>query len=368
MHGLNAAEENQINLDTVIKSISADQAEMNVFFSVLSDKDLAHWSESSKYYRDLFKKELQKRKNLAGWAAEDLKALEFQCDTCTYQNTVFSSDGKKFAASSHTDQGFAIHVFDSESGILEKRIPVQGNVASLCFSPDDKILAVSDGIDKVFLFDINTDSRLVVDGTHMIFSHDGILTTVMREVKDLAHPNVCKWNIKTGEKMSMFALVDGDLINKNFMQLIFSPDGQEIVGGSDHNIIVWSCENGKRIKEFSNISISALAFSPDGKMLACKDGSIIKLLDFNTGENLKTFKGDFLSMVFLPDLDNKIFATAERMTGGEISIQIWDLVTGKSINDLRDEDLIGFVGLTASVEGKILAATSGKNIILWYRK
>lgn len=348
------------NLDKVIEMLASNQEAMDVFLANLSARDLVHWSKASKFYRTLFKEELLRRRNLVAWASKDLKKESIKCEGCRYQAVVFSSDGLKIAWCGNTPHGLFVQICDVPSLKVERTFEVPGMVENLCFSPDNKILAVSNGLDRVLLVDVNTGTQLLtVAGWRMIFLHDGTLLTLSNE------GNLFKWDIKTGKRIGSVALVQGDLIKKLYMKVVFSPDGKKIVGGSDHNLIVWSCETGSRTKELPSEPISALFFSPNGKVLAYKNAFFIKVLDFNTGNILKTFYGDFLSMAFFPD--NRVFVTAKRLKSGKISIQLWHVRSGQIINDLSDENLVGNVVLSVSSEGKILAAGSGSHIIFWYR-
>lgn len=349
------------SLDGVMSQLANNQDAMEIFLNSLSSTDLVHWSQTSRLYRQLFKDELLKRKNLVDWAVRDLKNAIIKCDDCAYVAIVFSNDGKKIAGCGRAAQGAAIQIFDVASLRVERTVSLPvGMVNSLCFSPDNKMLAASNGLDKILLFDVYSGVQLFeVVGWRMIFLPDNTLLTITHD------GNLFKWDIKTGKKIGSLVLEQGELIKKLFMKIAFSPDGQKIVGGSDHNIIVWSCENGKRIKEFPSMPISALIFSPDGKVLACKNTFFIKLLDVKTGRDLKILHGDFLSMAFFPD--NRVLVTAKRMESRKISIQLWHIRTGQIINDLSDDSLVGSVVLSVSSEGKILAASSGKQILLWYR-
>jgi WD40 repeat protein len=360
MPGLKAAESREVNLDDVMTGLAGSQDAMEIFLNSLSAIDLVHWSKTSRLYRQLFKEELLKRKDLVAWAKSDLKSVTIECDACSYNAIVFSPDGKKFAACGHIDRGFLIQVFEKASLRVEQTFNIPGMVNKFCFSPDNKILAVSNGYDKVFLYDVASGEQMTkVDGLQMVFCPD---TTLLTATID---GNLFRWDVKTGKKVGSLVLDQGELIRKFLMAVIFSSDGKKLIGSLDSSIIVWNCEDGKRLKEFKTLPISGLVLSPNNKVLAGRDTFLIRLLDFANGNILKVINGDFLSMAFFPD--NRILATAERLKKGKMSIKLVHIRSGHVINDLRDEDLVGAIVLSVSPEGEILAACSRNKIILWYR-
>jgi hypothetical protein len=59
------------SLDGVMSQLANNQDAMEIFLNSLSSTDLVHWSQTSRLYRQLFKDELLKRKNLVDWAVRD---------------------------------------------------------------------------------------------------------------------------------------------------------------------------------------------------------------------------------------------------------------------------------------------------------
>ena len=84
----------------------------------------------------------------------------------------------------------------------------------------------------------------------------------------------------------------------------FSPDGRQFatVDPSTHRIHLWSTETYELKREFSGHSVGpeTLAFTPDGKTLACAGGDrMVKLWEVATGEELLTLEGFSDRVVFL---------------------------------------------------------------------
>ena len=72
---------------------------------------------------------------------------------------------------------------------------------------------------------------------------------------------------------------------------IFSPDGQQIVTGGYHELMIWNTADGKLAGRIKNVGqrVFALAFSSDGNTLAVGCGQPgcsgeVRLIDFATGE------------------------------------------------------------------------------------
>ncbi len=78
------------------------------------------------------------------------------------------------------------------------------------------------------------------------------------------------WDVEAnGTVKERFAL-DGVGESVNCMAVVFTPDGKQLVGGTDDGrILFWDCASGKKVREIvSRGKISALSFAPDGRHLA----------------------------------------------------------------------------------------------------
>ncbi len=72
---------------------------------------------------------------------------------------------------------------------------------------------------------------------------------------------------------------------------IFSPDGQLVITGGYHELVIWNTEDASLVRRINNIGqrVFALAFSPDGQTLAVGCGEPgrsgeVRLIDFASGE------------------------------------------------------------------------------------
>ena len=115
----------------------------------------------------------------------------------------------------------------------------------------------------------------------------------------------------------------------------FSPDGKILACGlkDDGLIKFWNVATGQELKTFygGHISSWSIAFTPDGKVLAVGGYQAINLLDTATGQFLRTLEERHSSLVnavaFSPD--GKLLATASGDSKSTNPIKLWDVTTGK---------------------------------------
>ena len=163
--------------------------------------------------------------------------------------------------------------------------------------------------------------------------------------------------------------------------IAFSPDGKILAsGGRDETIRLWDGVTGEQKKQLTGHkwAISSLAFSPDGKTLASAIGLHaekipaeigiqidIKLWNIETGEATATFRGhtkDITSLAFSPD--GKTLASS----GKDSKVLLWNVATGKNALLLTEHDgNVFYVGF--SHDGKTFATGSwDETVKLWDAK
>ena len=191
-----------------------------------------------------------------------------------------------------------------------------GEVTTVAFSPDGKILASAGGEHAIKLWDVDTGKELR--------SFKGHATT----------------------------------------SLVFSPDGKIFASGGS-KIVLWDIVTGKEIHTFRNTR--SPHFSPNGQILAsCRSDTTI-LWDVSSGQELHHLQGGCgqnRHVIFSPN------GTILASEGKYHNIKLWDVDTGEERNTLKDhaESLryLSTIGLAFSPDGKILASGSGRNTVwLW---
>jgi len=148
--------------------------------------------------------------------------------------------------------------------------------------------------------------------------------------------------------------------------VLFTPDGRHLLScDGAHGPRLWEVSTGRPLAEFSvpgNQRLGAIALSRDGRILAAgaSDGSIF-LLDLRNGNSLQHLAGSpesISALAFSPD--GKLLACGRRFDfprkqGQDNPIQLWDLATGKELRRLKGhKDTV--LAFTFSPDGKTLAS------------
>jgi WD40 repeat protein/serine/threonine protein kinase len=144
-----------------------------------------------------------------------------------------------------------------------------------------------------------------------------------------------------------------------------SPDGHYVIAGSLDLLIVWEIATGVRCFELKEQNVSALAFSPDGQILALACNDLVKLCDAKTGQTIRTvsshtgWAGFINSVAFSPD--GGLFATAS----DDKVAMIWETKTGRLVRSLRGH-VNAVLTVAFSPDGDRLATGSkDKTIKIW---
>lgn len=148
--------------------------------------------------------------------------------------------------------------------------------------------------------------------------------------------------------------------------LAFSPDSKILAsGGWDGRIRLWRADTGDALQTLTRQKhqVGTLVFSPDNKRLASRSGNEIYLWDVATGNSLRKFalaeekRGS--ALVFSPD-------SSLLVSGGWDGIlRLWHLQTGNLVS-MHTGHTQPIWLLVFSPDGKTLAsASSGGTILLW---
>jgi WD40 repeat protein len=202
------------------------------------------------------------------------------------------------------------------------------------------------------------------------FSPDG--RTVLAGSTD---GTVTLWDVETGEEIHRL------VIDQPVNAVTFSPDGgkaligagyedvQEIVSG---HIILWDVKKGAEIRRFEGqpYAVTAVAFSPDGRLAASSgNGAMAILWDAETGTEIRRFEDywvdspwsieAYTDVAFSPD-GKQIFASHD-----DGNIIGWDVESGEDIQQLVGHKT-GALGVSFSNDGQqLVSAGMDSQVILW---
>ena len=145
----------------------------------------------------------------------------------------------------------------------------------------------------------------------------------------------------------------------------FSPDGKLLASGSrDQTIKLWDVASGQAVRTLTGHTdkVTSVAFSPDGKLLASgSDDETVKLWDVASGQEVRTLMGhtDFVtSVAFSPD--GNLLASGS----WDKTVMVWDVGTGEKIYTLKthiDPEMVGLgvETIAFSPDGILLALGGG---------
>lgn len=244
------------------------------------------------------------------------------------------------------------------------------HITSVAFSPDGTMLAAgatskspqSDA--KIILWDVETRKEIdtldeqPTGRPAVVFSPDG--TLLAAGSKSSAEPEIILWDVANRKQIATF---------EGTAPLMFSPDGSLLaVGFRVSEIKLWDVRTQREVAELpgNTSQINAVAFSPDGTLLASGGGPgykgrkerTVRLWNVASREESVTIDelSNVWSLAFSPD--GTILAY-----GGWIDVDIilWDVANQKQSATLEGASPVVF-----SPDGTILAAqATDRTIILW---
>jgi RNA polymerase sigma factor (sigma-70 family) len=298
-----------------------------------------------------------------------------------------SRDGKTLALSSTNKDQVQIVLRDVDSGKEVRRLDglLHKSVRPLSFSPDGRTLAGACGDETIRLWDLATGREVLslhaskTFVIHLSFSPDG--STLASGGSD---GTVRLWDVALVKSAATAPagppavrrerLILGKASEKpgepGAPSLAFSPDGTTLASASSDAkaVQLWDTASGKLLRRLEcrgKDYIRCVAFSPDGKLLACGSGfeeSCIQLWDPATGEErCRIQENHWATGPFAFSSDGRCLAAGS----GDGTIRLWNTATAKEIRP-RGAHQGSVFALSYSPDGKMLATGCRDRMVrLW---
>lgn len=320
----------------------------------------------------------------------------------------FSLDGKIVALAGKEE----IRFVDVETGNLAQKIELQEKSSvHITFSPDGRYLAMGDGGSIRIWEAASGKERHHLQCEHISWPHDlcpfgftpdgKILAGLRTEGPGLlsGESTVHLWKVSTGNviralkhpasirsmavcpKGKFIATVDDNQLTrlwdlasgkevrrwKGEGPVVFSPDGKTLASGiRGYAIRLWDVVTGKETGPVQGPTsgVSALAFSPDGVILAWGSTGMVRLWDVAAGRDLpKVWKHDDFTLSLHFSGSGKILISTSNVDD-EDTIRLWEAFAGKEMHRLHhDHDV---VAAFFSADGRTLVSGCHDNQVRFW--
>jgi WD40 repeat protein len=312
------------------------------------------------------------------WADGELKVWNAQTgeqvfdlrgDACPLDGVTFSPDGRRLASAAY---GGSVKLWDLTTG--QETLTLRGHrggVFSVAFSPDGHRLVSASEDCTVRVWDGMPLQPGEKQGVLTLPGHEGGVRGLAfspdgRHLASVGHDATVRiWDFERGIRGVANPLIKalpagvGGALN-----VAFSNNGRLLASAGENDqdgelLRVWDTATWKEVQMIPNLW-GPVAFSPDYRYLVANGGHaktdyFIKILDSNTGPQIRTLRGPgwhMSAMVFSPNRALARLAVANF----DGKIHIWDLTAGKEIVDppLRHDYAVHTAAF--SEDGRWLAA------------
>lgn len=250
--------------------------------------------------------------------------MKFQGHDDAVSSVHFHPEGRLLATGSYDHTAI---IWDAASGkCLHRLVGHRGIVTAVAFSPDKKTLATASIDRAIKLWDVAT-GRL----QHTLTGHKSWVNALAyrsdggRLFSGSSDGTIRIWSTQTNAPLHTLVATNAEV-----RSLAVSPDGVHLAAGLRYGAVkLWTLADRKeRLTLPGHGDMCAIAFSPDGKLLATSEGDwnrggLVKICDTATGKPLVRFHhtGEVLCLTFSPDGQTIAAGAADR------SVKLWKVAT-----------------------------------------
>jgi len=279
----------------------------------------------------------------------------------------FTPDGNTLAA---IDELGRIGLWDMTTRKETRHVDSQmDDVPTLAISPDGRVITAASNYHKtISTWDLTSGkARLKIEGQSQVwglaFSPDGrTLASFHRDSR------ICLWDFNAGAELH------GLQLNVGYSSIpAFSADGKRMAARGGGYILVWDVTTGEpviriSVNDYDRNSGGAVAFSPDGRLLALGDYgreynlSSFSLWDATSGTEIRRLPGKgswFMTLRFPPD------GTVLAGNSENTHVVLWDTATGRELNRVPTTRGLYSYAFAFSPDGRVLATVMEDAVLLW---
>jgi len=265
-----------------------------------------------------------------------------------------------------------VQVWDIRENRRLFKLPDTKLAKQVTISPDNTLLAVGQG-DAIEIWDIVQQRRL-----HTLTEHKSTITDVafapdgQRLASASQDTTVRIWDVASGTLLKTFPDQEWASLVRCIEFRCFptsyalSPNGEFVAREVDKRVQVWRVRDGSFIRTFEDdkFSITALAFSQDGRRLAAAGGWAIRIWDVTSGEPIAVLRGvhrDYISdITFSPDGEKLVSVSADGLAC------LWQVSDGRLLFKMEKPKAGSLLSVAFSPDGQFVAGgTRDGSVYLW---